>query len=271
MSPRAILRVLVAFVRRDVLVQLSYRTAFLAQLGALATSVLTVYFLARFIDAGRPQTVALGAGGYFAFALTGLILADYASMALRSFSSAIRSAMTEGQLEAMLATPAPPLVVLMGSGLHGFLWAGVRTLLLLGAGALFGVRFSGAGLSGLALVLVLTVLATSAVGVLGVSLTLVLKRGEPITSLFATASVLLGGVLYPRDSLPGWVQHLAAALPTSHATDAARAMLSGAGAAEWAMPLAWLAGLSLVLWPLAVVAARWAVVRVRIDGSACDY
>ena len=261
-----------AFIRRDILHATSYKLAFGAQLATLGSSILTVYFLSRMIGHGRLPMLAPYGGDYFAFALVGTALADYLAVSISGFSRGIRLAQTLGTLEAMLATPTRPATIVIGSAAYQLLWSGARVAAYLGAGVLLGARFPLVDPLALVLATVLSVLAFAAVGVLGASLVLVLKAWEPVTALFAGASMLLGGVLYPVSSLPEVARVLAAALPITHALEAVRgALLMGRSVSELGLPLGVLLGFVLVTGPLAAWSFRRAVRHLRREGSVSHY
>lgn len=263
---------LLAFVRRDTLAATSYKMAFAWQVGTLASSILTVYFLSRMVRGGSIPALAPWGGDYFAFAIVGVAFADYLAVSLRGFSGGVRAAQMLGTLEAMLATPTSPAVIVLGSALYPLLWSLLRVGVYIGSGVALGARFPEANIPAAAATIALSVLAFGAVGMLGASLVLVLKAWEPVTAFFSGASVLLGGVLYPVSSLPGAAQAASAALPMTHAIEAMRgALLAGRGIRDLAEPLGLLAAFTALVLPVALWSFRRALHRLRIDGSAGHY
>lgn len=261
-----------AFMRRDFLDATSYKVAFAYQVATLFSSILSVYFLARMVDSANVETLAPYGGHYFSFAIIGVAFVDYLGVSLSGFSRGIRLAQTLGTLEAMLATPAPPHVIVIGSALYQFTWSLVRVAIYVAAAVLLGARFPDVDLPAAFATLSLSVLAFGAVGVLGASLILVLKAWEPVTSLFAGLSFLVGGVLYPVASLPELAQWVAALLPITYALEAMRgALLMGRSIAELAQPLGVLLGFTCVILPVAMWTFKRALWRMRIEGSVTHY
>lgn len=261
-----------AFLRRDALTQVSYKLGFATELATLASSVLTVYFLSRMLDGGDIEALGAYNGAYFGFAVVGLAMADYMSVGLRGFVAAVRRAMVLGHLEAMLATPTPAWVLVFGSAAYSFVWTLLRTVVLLAAALALGADFGGARIDVALVATVLTMLAAASLGLLGVSITLIAKRGEPFTALVAGLSVLLGGVLYPVESLPAWAQSISQVLPATHSIHAVReALLSGAGWGVVATDLVNLIVVIAVVAPVGLWAVGRAVRSVRKEGSASHY
>ena len=218
-----------------------------------------------------PSLEAYG-GDYFSFAIIGVALADYLAVSLNGFSQAIRMAQVLGTLEAMLATPASPSLIVIGSAVYRFLWSLLRVAMYLVAGLLLGAHFGDVQIGALALTLVLCLIAFGAVGIIGASLILVLKAWNPMVAIFSGLSMLLGGVLYPVAPMPQAAQLGAQALPITYALEAMRgALLLGKGVDELAQLLAVLAGFAVVLLPIALVAFQLAVRYLRKEGSVAHY
>lgn len=261
-----------AFVRRDFADALSYKAAFAYQLGALLSTICTVYFLARMVaDASLPSLAPYG-GDYFTFALIGAAFADYMTVTLHEFSRRIRAAQILGTLEAMLATPTNPAVIVIGSAIYRFIWSLLRVVFYLGGGLLLGASFPHVNLPAALLTLFLGMIAFGAVGILGAAAVLVLKAWNPVAALFSGLSFLLGGVLYPVSTLPEAAQTLAWLLPITHALEAMRgAVVMGKSIPELAAPLIVLAGFTVVMLPLSLWAFKKALHHMRVEGSLSHY
>ena len=102
-------------------------------------------------------------------------------------------------------------------------------------------------------ILVLTILSASSFGIMAASFIMVLKRGDPITWMFNSASALLGGVYFPVTVLPEWLQKVSLLLPTTHALKAMRlTLLKGASAMDVAGEIGALCVFCVVLLPLSL-------------------
>lgn len=135
-----------------------------------------------------------------------------------------------------------------------------------------GMDLSGGNLPAALLVLILTVLVFSSLGILSASFVMVLKRGDPVTWMFNGLSTLLGGVYYPITVLPDWLQAISRLLPVTYALEAMRlALLQGASFAElWPNILALLI-FGVTLLPASLLIFRYAVRRAKEDGSLTHY
>ncbi|PYT11178.1 MAG: ABC transporter permease [Acidobacteria bacterium] len=204
-------------------------------------SVLIWYFVSRVVNA-PPTTPGLEGVDYFAYVLLGLALLHYLSSAMMSFGGKVRSEQMTGTLEAMLVTPTPIGTIVLGSSLWDFL------------------------------IITLTVLAFSGIGILSAAFVLYLKRGDPITFLVASGSALVGGVFYPPEDMPVWLGGWSRLLPITYALHALRrALLRGSRFADLLPDIRALVVFAAVLLPLGILAFRVAVRKARQEGSLVQY
>ena len=266
------LRLLFAFLQRDLANEASYRFAFAGNLLSVGVRVLLFYFLSRFIGEAAVPYLGGYQGDYFAFVVIGIALGGYFGVGLTGFARALREAQTTGTLEAMLMTPAPTSLIIIGSALWSYAYTTLRVVAYLGLGLLLGLDLSRANVPAALLILLLAVVAFAAFGILAAAVIMVIKRGDPITGLLASAANLVGGVFYPIEVLPGWLQWLANLLPLPYALRALRlALLNGA---HWSA--LWPDLLALLLFcvfglPLALLAFGRAIAIARRDGSLTHY
>ena len=264
---------LAAFIKRDFLIEVSYRTAFLMQFVSMLFSVTLFYFIARRVIAAPPATPGLRGVDYFAFLLVGLATMHYLTSALVLFSNKIRNEQMTGTLEAMLVTPTPIGTIVLGSALWDFILTSFKVVGYLVVGAVFfGVVIHPEGILTAVVVLALTILAFAGIGILSAAFVLYLKRGDPITWLVASASMLVGNVFYPSEDMWPWLGRWSAFLPITYALRALRgALLDGRGLGEVLPDIKALVLFAIVLVPLGVLAFRVAVRKARQEGSLVQY
>ncbi len=265
-------RMLLAFVRRDFQIEVSYRTSFVLQFFGIFFTVLLWYFISGVLSAPK-GTPGLEGLDYFSYVLVGVALSNYLTTAMMAFAAKIRNEQVTGTLEAMLATPASIGAIVLGSSLWDFLLTSLKVVVYLLVGWLFfGVPLRSDGLLPGLLILALTILAFSGIGILSAAFILYLKRGDPITYLIATGSALLGGVFFPPESMPSWLSRFSTWLPITYALRALRrALLRGSGLRELLPDLEALALFAALLVPLGALAFRLAVRKARQEGSLVQY
>jgi ABC-2 type transport system permease protein len=208
-------------------------------------NTLTIVFIAEGVEAtgGRldveRQTASL---------LIGAVIWAYLGIVFEILTETVAWERWEGTIEYTFMAPLPRAVHLLGMGAFAVLYGVARTALLFGVVALFfGVHFPAADF-GAALVL-LAVASVSFVGVGMVTAVLPLVSPEKGAQLGFVAQGLLlvvSGVYYPVDVMPGFMQAIATISPATYALHGIRAaLLDGQGiAALWGD-----------LWPLLVLGA----------------
>jgi ABC-2 type transport system permease protein len=267
------LHLLWSFFRRDFFTETSYRIAFLFSLTGIFFSVFTFFFVAKLVDPQASPYLAQYGGDYFSFVIIGLAFGGYFSLGLGGFSRALREAQTTGTLEAMMMTPTPVSIIVIGSALWNYAFTTLRVVIYILLGVvLLGLRLANANyLAGL-VSLLLSIIAFASIGIIAASIIMIIKRGEPITALLGAAANLIGGVYYPIEILPEWLQFFSKIVPVTYALRAMRlSLLTGATWAELLPDLLVLTGFTIVLFPLSLISFRWAVERARLDGTLAHY
>ncbi|MDX1388338.1 MAG: ABC transporter permease [Acidobacteriota bacterium] len=261
---------ILAFLKRDFLTQVSYRVAFIFQIGGVLLSTGAFYFFTKMID---PSAEGLDGIPPFDWLLVGLAFQFYFSTALYSFSAKIRNEQLLGTLEAMLVSPTPTGIVIFSSAAWDFTYGTIRMGFYLLVGWLFfDVALHGNSLGPLALGLILMLLSSAGLGILSASFILYFKRGDPINFFLSGLTVFFGTVFFPVQQLPEFVRPVSELLPITWALRVARkSLLQGASAEELYGELIRLAILTVVLLPLGLLFSRVAIRKAKKEGSLIQY
>lgn len=267
-------RIAGALVKRDMLTEISYRFSFFMQVAEILLTVTALYFLSRLIGNNSMNHYLTPYGGnYFAFAIVGVAFYSYFNIGFSNFADQLRDAQTTGTLEAMLSTPAGLSTIVLGSSIWAFIMATARVAAILFSGAFLidsGIKISSLPL--VLLILLLTVASASSFGIVAASFIMVLKKGNPLSWLFRSASWLLGGVVFPVAVLPIWMQNLALLLPTTHALRAFRlALLQGQSIDRMLPEIGALCLFCFLLLPVSLRALAYAVRCAKTDGTLTHY
>jgi len=259
-----------SFIKRDFLVSVSYRLAFLLQIIAMLLSLMVFFYVTKMID---PATAGLDGMPPFSYLLIGYMFQFYFSTALYAFSAKIRNEQMLGTLEAMLVSPTPTSMVIFSSAAWDFTYGAIRvSLYLLFATLIFGVELHTAGLEAFALGALLTLLWSASLGILSASFILYFKRGDPINFLISGATALLGTVFFPAEQLPAILRGASDYLPITWSLRIVRGtLLQGEGFAELHRELVYLAAFTVLILPLALLSSRVAIRRAKLEGSLVKY
>jgi len=262
-----------AFIHRDFITETSYKFSFFLQFFGILLSILIFFFLSKLFEGKEIPYLKQYGGNYFAFVLIGIAFSTYLNVAVRSLSKSIREAQMMGTLEALLVTQTEIPTIILGSSIYSYIFATVQVVvyLLLGVFA-FGVNIGGANYFGAVLILILTITSFSSMGIISASFIMILKKGDPIAWLFTSLSWLLGGVYYPIEVLPDWLEKLSYLLPITYSLNGMRlALLQGGSLKILAPNIIALLIFSIVLLPVSLFIFRYAVRKAKVNGSLSQY
>jgi ABC-2 type transport system permease protein len=267
------LRVLVAFVRRELAAVGGYRAAFVIRLFGFGLAVGSLLFLSRFVGASVNPHLAAYRGNYLGFVVLGILGAQFQQVGVSVLAQRIRMAQVMGTLEAEVATPAPPWMVLGAPPIYEFGTAALRSAgYLLGAKLLLGLDLSHVNGLSLLVAVPLIVAAFSGLGLLAAATTMLVRRLNPVAMVIGSLSFFLSGVMYPVSVLPAWLRAFGQLLPLTHALAVLRgALLVGSGLGELRSSLLALLIFAGVLAPFGAGMFAFALRRARIDGSLSHY
>jgi ABC-2 type transport system permease protein len=262
-----------AFVRKDFIAASSYKLSFIMQLLNIILSVAVFFFMAKLFGSAIIPHLKPYGGDYFSFVLIGVAFSDYLGIALGSMAGTIRGGQVMGTLEALLVTQTEIPTIVISSSLYSFIWTSIRVIAYLAVGAWgFNMNIQSANYGGALLILLLTIIAFSSMGIISASFIMVLKRGDPISWVFTNLSWLLGGLYYPISVLPEWLQKLSYLLPITYALEGMRlALLKGYSIAQLSNTILALLIFSAIMLPISILCFKYAVKRAKIDGSLTQY
>ena len=258
-----------AFFRKDYLDASSYKVAFAFRFLGIFFSVLSFFFISRLIPSAAVKDYG---GDYFSFVLVGIALSSFIGLGMHEFAGLMRGMQTTGTIETVLSSRTKLSIVLFGSSL----WAYLMTILNIGVYFIFGifvfnVEFNVNILAAI-IILVLSTICFSAIGIMAAGMILIFKRGDPLTWVFGTVSSLLGGTLYPITIMPLWLQKIAMLLPITHALRAMRhAIIQGYSLKALSLDIYLLMFFCLVLVPISLVVFKFALKKAKKDGSLMKY
>ena len=267
------LRVVGAFIRRELAALGGYRAAFVIRMLGVGTAVASLVFLSRFVGAAANPHLAGYAGNYLGFMVLGVLAAEFQQVGVSGLSQRIRMSQMMGTLEAEIATPAPPWMVLGAPPMYEFAVAALRSAAyLIGATLLLGLDLGRANWLTVALAVPLVIAAFSGLGLLAAGTTMLVRRLNPVAMIIGSLSFFLSGVLYPVSVLPNWLRAVGRLLPLTHALAVLRgALLVGAGPAALADSFVALIMFAGVRAPVGAAVFALALRRARIDGSLSHY
>lgn len=256
-----------ALTRRDLIIELSYHFQLMMRVFNLGISVAMFFFLGRLV--GSPAELAQYQGGYFAFALVGLILMGFSQAIVFSLGRSIQTAQASGTLEILLSTPTRLTTLMTGTLMVPMMFAAAEAVIyLVIAWLLVGFDVPVASFGIAIVLLMLTLGSFAAIGIFSATVIILTKRGDPFSSLVLQASHLLAGAIFPVAVLPEWLQVVSRVIPAFYGLRGTReVLLAGGGIQEVIPDILALSLFNIVLLPLSLFALSKAIRVARITGT----
>ncbi|MDP3142570.1 MAG: ABC transporter permease, partial [Candidatus Omnitrophota bacterium] len=122
------------------------------------------------------------------------------------------------------------------------------------------------------IVLILTIVSFSSIGLMSASFVIIFKRGDPISWLFSGVSFFLGGVYYPVTVFPQFLQVISRFIPVTYSLRALRlAVLQGHSISLLKQDILILTVFCMILVPLSMFIFRLAIKKAKKSGSLAFY
>jgi ABC-2 type transport system permease protein len=254
---------------RDLRIAKTYRSPFVFDVIQALFGATMFFYAARFVDSPQLRGALPQSGGYFAFALVGFVFFDYLSVAMDTFDQSLMEARDSGTLEHLLVTQTSLPLMLAGSAIYPFLITTLRIAVYIAWGAvLFHFPLGSANWLSVIVVLAASLLSFSGLGILSASYLLLFKRGNPAKWLLIGLWGIAGGMLFPVNILPDWLQIVAKLNPMTHALNAMRAaLLGGAGMAQLLPAIELLLLFAVILLPVSMLIFYWTLERTKSSGT----
>lgn len=194
----------------------------------------------------------------------GTIVWRYLSVIFYWVTDVIGMERWEGTIEYTLMAPIRRITHMLGQTAFSVAYSMLHTVVILAATVLFfHIRLAGANLWGGAAILVVGSYSFVGISVVGAVLPLLFpERGTQMTHVIIALLLLVSGVYYPVEVLPGWLQALSRLSPATYVLEGVRAaLLDGAPT-----PALW-----PQVWPLLVIGTVTVPAGMRIFGWAERY
>ena len=258
-----------AFLRRDVMIRLSYRTALLTDWLNLFSQALVFSFVSKLINPAELPTANGDETSYIAYVTVGIAVSGFMAVGLARLVAAVRQEQLIGTLESVMVTPTTASVILLGSVIYDLIYVPARTVVFLVIVSIwFDVSFEKSGYVPALLILIAFIPFVWGLGSIASACVLTFRRGSGVLGLGTFLLTFTSGAYFPLSLFPSWVETLAKLNPIAVAFDGMREQLiGGAGWGEALDVLAKLIPMSAISLLLGLLAFRWAMQRERRLGT----
>jgi ABC-2 type transport system permease protein len=180
------------------------------------------------------------------FLLVGALIWSYLSMIFDVLSETVQWERWEGTIEYTFMSPSSRVTHLLGMGVYAIVYGIIRTAVVFGVAIVaFDLELLQANYFAALVVLAACSISLVGFGVVAAVMPLLSpEKGQQVTYIVSALLLLVSGVYYPVEVLPGWMQVIAQFSPVTYALEGSRAALQGG------------AGLSQLwgsIWPLLVM------------------
>lgn len=193
---------------------------------------------------GSPEAIARNT----TFLLIGSMVWSYLSMIFDLLSETVSWERWEGTIEYTFMSPASRITQLVGMGIYAIAYGMVRVIIMLIVISLFfDLSLADANYAGAAGILAICSISLVGFGMVAAVMPLLSpEKGQQVTSIVTAVLLLVSGIYYNVDVLPGWLQPLATISPVTYALDGIRkTLLDGASfGSQWSN-----------IWPLLIMGA----------------
>lgn len=262
-----------AFLKKDYLVESSYKFAFLSNIFGVFTSLLSYFYINKLF--GEKVTSHLQTFGvnYFSYVLLSMAFFSYIGAGFTSYAHRIYSEQIQGTLEAIFLTPVTISTILFSMSIWNLIFAAIDTAIYIILGiTVFKINFANCNLLSCLVILILTITSFSGLGIFSAGFVLVFKRGTPLSWIINNVEGLLGGVYFPITILPAWLQYIAKLLPITYAVKAIElAAYRGFTVFQLKHEIIFLTIFSLLLLPSSIAAFTYALKKAQRNGTLGQY
>jgi ABC-2 type transport system permease protein len=159
--------------------------------------------------------------------IVGVLLWSFLSVLFNEIASSVAYERWEGTLEYTFMAPVSRLIHLFGVSLFAAIYSIIRLAIVIGGLAVFiKLDLSRANLLGILVVLLVSSFAFIGLGLMAAVLPVFSpERGAEATNIFQGCLLLVSGVYYPVEILPGWLQPLAKLSPATYSLSACRKLM----------------------------------------------
>lgn len=220
------IRKMSGFIKRDFMLSVNYRFAFVMQFVVIFADIMLSYFVARLFGSSVAPYLKDYKGDYFSYVLIGMAFAHFFNTGINTFPNKISEAQTGGNMEAMLCTTTSASVIIVFSSLWSFIFSAIQVLMYF----ILGTLFFKANVIWADFILIfatfsLTILSVSGVGIIMASMKIAFKNVGHMAAIAIYGFQLFGGVFFPVELLPDWLQVISRMLPITYSLRIMRGIL----------------------------------------------
>ena len=236
---------------RDFRIAFSYKVAFYGTFINLGINLFLFFYFSKIVE---PSSSYINTTSYFVFLLYGAALTDFSIQIINSVQSQIRTFQTTGVIESLIGQRYGEIPIIISGAAYPSAFGFFRLFIYLFVGNIL-METNIFNLNNMVYsIIALFLFFISIIGIClaASSMTLLLKKGNPIAYIYFAMSTSLGGVVVPVGVFPEYLQYISGLLPIKHSLDIVRSLEGGVGVDNLYTSFISLALLSLALLVLGI-------------------
>jgi len=257
-----------AFLKTEFIEEISYPMSFGFSLVRSVMPLLLSFFIGQLI---RDERVG---SDYLTFVSIGLGVTAMLSGALAGFGGSMSRAFQRGTLETYLVEPVPWTVLPIAMNTWQLLLGLFNGAVIMFVGWLLGADFIAGNLLAFVGLVLLGLLATTAIGLISASVLMLTLKSQPILHVYGLAAGLLAGAVFSVSQLPPWLRIFSFLIPHTYVINGARTLLMtdpGTFEIPYSTAVYVLLGFSAVMFPLGIWLFRRSLEFSRRMGMLSGY
>ncbi len=259
---------MLAVMRRQWYVFITYRTFFLSTTLSLLFSVVLFHYISQLVRIDAFPS----AENYFAFVIVGMAIMQVLLSTL-GVAATVREELQVGTFERLVVSPFGPVAGVTAMVVFPFLQSLLTAFIMIAIGGLlYGLPIDWATAPYAVPIALVGALAFTGLGLLFTAIVLIFKQAIGGTNFIIALITLVAGVYFPVALLPEWIQWTSDVQPFTPAIELMRHVLVGTPIehSAWAT-MAKLVGFAVILMPLSILALRGAVRWSQRRGTIIEY
>ena len=259
---------LMAFLRTEFIEEISYPMTFAFTLVRSVMPLLLSFFIGQLIRDSRVGS------DYLTFVAIGLGVSSMLGGALSGFGGSMQRAFQRGTLETYLVEPVSWTTLPLAMNTWQLFLGIFSGSMIMAVGVLLGASYQLDQIAAVIVLILLGLVATTAIGVLSAAVLMLTLKSQPILHVYSLAAGLLAGSVFSVSQLPPWLRAFSWLIPHTYVINGSRTLLmSDPGAFElpFATAAIVLAAFSVVFFPLGLWSYRRALEFARKMGMLSGY
>lgn len=265
-------KILEAFIKRDIKVMFTYRSALFFNYTDMFLNLLLFYLVIKMFGIRTLESLMKYGGDVISFVIIGIMGWGYLWAVMGTLTRAIEMDMRGGTLESIFLTPISPFSVMLGYASWSFIVNSISIFsILLVSIFFFNIETDVNYAYGL-LSLIFSVVMMFGIGLIVAGLNIYVKQVGAVVQVLQRITYFLCGVLFPITVLPDILQSTAKILPFYYSLAAFRLSLTANPTLEIMLPyLIILSALAVSSMICGITVLRKGLNKARKDGTLVFY